>query len=44
MKYLKDLFVQWTSETLEAMKACLVHSFFTGFRDFVDDDWDSQAL
>lgn len=36
--------MQWASGTLEAIKACLVGTFFTGFRDFVDDDWGSQAL
>lgn len=36
--------MHWASGNLETMKACLVDTFFTGFRDFVDDDWDSQAL
>lgn len=44
MKYLESLFVQLALGTLEAVKACPVGSFFTGFRDFVDDGWDSQAL
>lgn len=43
MKSLKGLFAQWASGALEAMKASHEY-FFAGFRDFVDDDWGSQAL